>query len=381
LRILVVAPRYPHPATRGDQRRVLELLRVLRHRADVRLVTLGGGPPLPFDGVGVHVVRPGVLTRIAENLRRPDPLTPGQVRLFLDARMRRAVERETVAFAPNVVLVNLSRVWPAAPPEGRAHRHLDLVDSLALNMATKAQALRGPLRWAHLVEGALVGRWEARAVARADTASLVAEADRRGGPGLGRVSVVPNGVDAGAFPFAPAQGRAPVLTFFGNLGYFHAQEPARRAAEEVLPRVRRVIPDARLRLVGARPSAAVQALGRLDGVTVTGPVDDMGAELRAAAVAVLPAFTGSGMKNKVLEAFCSGAAVVANRLGVEGIEGAVAGEHYLVGEDADALAAACVTLLRDAGRRAEVAEAARALVEERHTWERRAEQLLALWGG
>ena len=73
----------------------------------------------------------------------------------------------------------------------------------------------------------------------------------------------------------------------------------------------------------------------------------MADELQGAAVAVLPVLSGSGMKNKVLEALATGTPVVANRLGVRGVEGVVDGRHVLLAEDAEAMAAACVRLLRD----------------------------------
>lgn len=379
MRLLFLSPRYPHPALRGDQRRVLDLLRELRLRAEVRLVTFGDGPPLPFDGVSVRTVRATVGGRMRANLARPSPALPLQVRLFCDAAMDAAVTEELRAFRPEVVHLTLARLGPYMPPPGPWHRHVDLVDSLSLNMATRAAAARGPLGPVLAAEARLMARYEAELVARAETASLVADADRLGGPGLAAVSVVPNGVDLGAFPFRSPVTRPPVLLFFGNLGYFHALEPARFLAQDVLPLVRRDVPAATLRLVGARPAPSVRRLDAEPGVTVVGPVDDMADALGEAAVAAIPMFSGSGMKNKVLEAFCSGTPVVTNAAGIEGVRGAVAGEHYLEAEGARAIAAAAAALLCDGERREALAKAARALIEREYTWARRAQELLALY--
>ncbi len=199
-------------------------------------------------------------------------------------------------------------------------------------------------------------------------------------PGLEDAAVIPNGVDLETFPFAPAAERAPVLVFFGNLGYFHNVEPAKFLAEEVLPLVRERAPKARLLLVGARPAAAVRRLAELDGVELAADVPDMAAELSRAAVAVLPSFSGSGIKNKILEAFCVGLPVVSNRLGIQGVDGAVAGEHYLPAEDAATIAAATVELFADPDRGAGLAATAYRLVQDRYTWERQAERLLELYG-
>ena len=60
----------------------------------------------------------------------------------------------------------------------------------------------------------------------------------------------------------------------------------------------------------------------LDGVEVAADVPSMAAELHGAAVALVPASSGSGIKNKVLEAFAAGTPVVTNSAGIDGVVGA-----------------------------------------------------------
>jgi glycosyltransferase involved in cell wall biosynthesis len=342
LRILFVAPRYPYPPWRGDQVRAFQLVKALAARAEVKVVTFGEGEPLPFSGVEVHGVqgRPG--GRLAANLRAR-PSTPAQVRLFLDAAMARTIDGEIEAWKPDVLHVTLARMASYMPASATFHRHLDFTDSLALNMRTRAAAHRGPARVVFSLESRLMLAYEARMAALADTCSVVSEADRCM-PGLGRAAVIPNGADVETFPFVAPGERAPVLVFFGNLGYFHNIKPAKFLAEEVLPLVRERRPETVLRLVGARPASAVRRLAELDGVELAADVPEMAAELNKAALAVLPSFSGSGIKNKVLEAFCAGLPVVANRLGVQGVDGAVGGEHYLAAETAEEIAAAAVEM-------------------------------------
>ena len=358
---------------RGDQLRVFHFVKGLAQHAEVTLACFGDGPPLPFDGVRVQSVGHGPAAAVSANVRVPDPRLPLQVRLFLSSRMRAVVRRELES-GPDVVHATLARMGPYLT--GRAHHHVDLVDALSLNMATRARASAPPVRQVFAAEARLMRRYEAGLTASADSASLVSEADRAVA-GLERAAVIPNGVDRDLFPFRDPAERPPVLLFFGNLGYFHNIEPARFVAEEVLPRVREQVPEVRLRLAGARPAPAVR---RLDGIELAPDVPSMAAELHGAAVAVLPMFSGSGMKNKVLEAFCAGAPVVTNRVGIEGVAGAKAGRDHLVAEGAGPLAEACVRLLRDPAERRRLSEAAVALVEERFTWERQVDALLALYG-
>jgi polysaccharide biosynthesis protein PslH len=382
-RVVVVSSRYPYPALRGDQRRLVHIVTGLAAHADVTLVCFGHGPPLPGAGRRVRVVtvRRGVAPAAAANAALPHPALPGQVRLYLDARMRRAVAREVRRGPPPVLHVALGRMAPYLDVGGAAHRHLDLVDPLWLNMRDRAAHARGPARTALMLEARLLRRYEVRAAAAADSCSLVSGDDLARAPELRGAAVVPNGVDTETFPFRAPDDRPPVLVFFGNLGYFPNESAARLVAEQVLPAVRERVPAARLRVVGHRPSAAVRRLARLDGVDVVGPVPAMAPVLHSAAVAVLPMTSGTGIKNKLLEAFSAGTPVVTNRTGMLGIEGIRDGRDLLLGSTPAELADACVSLLGDPRRRVDLAHAARELVETRYSWDRQVRALLHLYDG
>jgi glycosyltransferase involved in cell wall biosynthesis len=377
MRVLFVASRHPVPPDRGDKLRNYHLVKGLARHADVTLVCFAAGPTSPIEGVSVRTVPFGALSGARENLRHPRPDLPMQVRLYLQSGMRRIVDEE-VRRGPDVVHVHFSRMAPYMPGAGIAHRHLDLMDSLSVNMATRARSSPALKGLPFAVEARLLRRYEARVAAAADTCSVISAADREA-PGLERAAVIQNGVDIEAFPFHDTADRQPVLTFFGNLGYFHNIAPAVFVATEVLPLVRQRIPAATVRIVGARPAAAVRQLRALDGVEVAGDVPDMAAELERAAVSVLPVFSGSGLKNKVLEAFAAGLPVVTNALGMQGVEGTVAGREYVAAEGARDIAAAAVRLLEDPAERGRLATSGRALVEARYSWDSQVRALLALY--
>jgi len=380
-RILLLSPRQPSPPTRGDKLRVFHLARALGRRAEVRVLSFGSEPPDAIAGVRERSVPHGLLPAIAANLAAPDPLLPMQVRLYLSRRMHAVVRDEIASHRPDVVHVTLARLAPyirGLPAE--VHLHVDFVDALSLNMFTRARGSRFPASAAFALEARLMARYEARVAALADSASVVSERDRLASPGLASAAVIPNGVDLDELAFLPPAERAPVALFFGNLGYFHNVQPARLAALEVLPRLRGRAPDVSLRIAGARPAAAVMELAERDRVEVAPDVPSMLAELHRAGVAILPAISGSGMKNKVLEAFAAGTPVVTNPAGIDGVVGAERGIHYLEADGPDALAEACATLLESADERMRIATAARKLVEESYSWDSRAEAMLELYG-
>jgi glycosyltransferase involved in cell wall biosynthesis len=378
MRILFVTSRHPLPPNRGDRLRNYYLVKGLARHADVTLVCFGGESTSPIDGVRLRAVPLGGLSGVLENLRHPRPDLPMQVRLYLQSGMRRVVDEE-VRRDPDVVHVHFSRMAPYMPGPGPFHRHLDFMDSLSLNMVTRARASSAIAGLPFAAEARLLRRYEARMAAAADTHSLVSAADLAATRGLEGAAIVQNGVDMEAFPFRDPADRDPSLIFFGNLGYFHNIAPAVFVATKVLPLVRRRVPGTTLRIVGARPAAAVRRLHDLEGVEVVAEVPSMSAEIQRASVSVLPQFSGSGLKNKVLEAFATGSPVVANALGMQGVEGARPGREYLAAEGARQIAAAAVGLLGDVGERRRLARSARALVEARYSWERQVEALLDLY--
>jgi len=86
--------------------------------------------------------------------------------------------------------------------------------------------------------------------------------------------------------------------------------------------------------------------------------------------------SGSGIKNKVLEAMAAGRPVVATALALDGIgEGA----GVVAADGPAALAAATAELLEDPDRAEAMGAAGRRRVVEAHGWDRSAAALEALW--
>jgi glycosyltransferase involved in cell wall biosynthesis len=114
---------------------------------------------------------------------------------------------------------------------------------------------------------------------------------------------------------------------------------------EVLPLVRKDLPDVKLHIVGSKVTPAIQALAS-DAVVVHGFVEDIEPLLDGCRISVAPLRYGAGVKGKVNSAMSHGLPVVATPMAVEGID-ARDGEEVLVGGDAAAFAAQVVRLYRD----------------------------------
>jgi glycosyltransferase involved in cell wall biosynthesis len=294
---------------------------------------------------------------------------PLQVSLYGHRRMRDALREAMAGTGFDLAHAQLARMAPYV--EGlRLPRFVDLVDALSLSTRRRSLRQRGPLRWLVALEARRLLDYERRLCGAIEGAAVASSVDRDAIGPTPRLGVVPNGVDLDRLPFDRTRRDAATIVFTGNMGYFSNVDAACWFAERVLPLVRRDVPEARLRVIGARPTARVRRLARADAsVSVLGYVDDLGPHLRGATVAVAPMRAGAGQQFKVLEAMASGAPVVATPVAADALE-ARCGGALVVADTAEAFAEAVVALVRDPCHAGRVAARARSFVEDRYTWER-----------
>ena len=193
--------------------------------------------------------------------------------------------------------------------------------------------------------------------------------------GVERVSSVPTGVDTEFFRPSGAVTRVPgSIVFTGSMDWMPNEDGMAFFVAEVLPLVKRAVPEATLTIVGRNPTARVRALaeGRSD-IAVTGTVPDVRPFLEAASVVVVPLRIGGGTRIKIYEAMGMERAVVSTTIGAEGLD-VVDGEHILLTDDPQSFADAVVTLLRAPGRAQQIGQRAASHVRAHFGWAAVAEQ-------
>ena len=178
----------------------------------------------------------------------------------------------------------------------------------------------------------------------------------------------PNGVDTETFRPARQAEQIGAIVFSGNMGFPPNIDAVTHFYKHGFKELVERHPDVIWYIVGANPAIEVSVLGEDPRVTVTGFVDDIREYLARAQIIVCPMVTGSGIKNKVLEAMAMGKAIVSTPLGVSGIA-CVDGEHVVVAEPGIAFARKVAHLLGHPGEREQLGRNARRLVESDYSWE------------
>lgn len=183
----------------------------------------------------------------------------------------------------------------------------------------RAQA-RSPKTWIRFALSTVQARAvEMRTTALADTVIVFSEKDRALLPRSERVEVVhPPLALPGAVPVAEP-GESPELLFVGPLYRGENREALLWFADEIWPRVRAAVPDARLLVAGRATAAHRAAYAHASGIEFVGFVDDLEPLYAQAAAVIAPLRAGAGVKFKVVEALVRGVPVIGTSVAFEGI--------------------------------------------------------------
>ena len=275
--------------------------------------------------------------------------TPGSANLaFAHGLIRRGPARDAIEqadvidlqWSESIRLVKLARrLNPRARVVGTFHDVQSQLYSREPAATRFARARRRTATW--------VLRWHERHdVGALDEVAVFSEKDARllGDPPNLRVIRPPLASGDETMPPPPPGG--PALVFVAHFKRPVNDDAALWFLREVWPSVELAVPGVRLRLVGADASATLLTeVARWPSVTLTGFVDDLGAEYRAAALAVVPLRRGAGVKFKTVEALLHGVPVVTTPVGAEGVEGP---DLFAVAEpEPKAFGAAVVACLAD----------------------------------
>jgi sugar transferase (PEP-CTERM/EpsH1 system associated) len=225
-------------------------------------------------------------------------------------------------------------------------------------------------RWLYRLEGHRVRNIERAMQGWARAVSVVsqAEADLLDGfAGEGAATVATNGVDLDYF--TPATGPTDqACVFVGAMDYLPNVDAAGWFAREVWPGIRATFPAAEFRIVGRKPTPAVQELAQLPGVKLVGQVPDVRPHVARAAVVVAPLRLARGLQNKVLEALAMGKPVVAAPAALVALR-TEPDRHLLAALTPAEWVDAVGGLFAAPALRRQLGAAGRQFVEEHHHWD------------
>ena len=302
------------------------------------------------------------------NIWRRQPL---QLLYYRSRNMQKLVDRLLAKEKFEAVYVHLFRMAPYVINHRQLYRIVDLTDVISSEIGASLPYRAWASRVLYSHEQMRIAEYERRVVGWAEEAWLISERDKlklaESCP-QANLHRIPNGVDLTRF--FPTEHKKPAhnMLFVGHMGVFRNIDAVMYLVYEIMPKVRREIPDIQLNIVGAGTSPQISGLEKHAGVTVLGYVSDLNGQLNQSTVFVAPIRFSAGIQNKVLEAMAMDKPVVTTSKALQGIK-AIPEKHILVADDAAEFASKVCLLLKNKLKKEKIASNARKFVKATYNWE------------
>ena len=385
MNILYLCHRFPYPPKRGGKIRPFNMIRHLHEAGHkVTVCSLARSAAEADEGAGIaahctafhmgHVNEP---LQFARMVARLPLITPSSMGYFYSSELAAKVKQLLASQHWDLIFVHCSSVAQYVEHVSDVPKILDFGDMDSQKWLEYAHYKPFPLSLGYTLEGSKM-LWAEKRLARKFslcTATTRAEWQTLNDYGTGAATDwFPNGVDAQFFSPTDGAYDADAIGFIGRMDYYPNQECMQRFCAQVWPLLRQARPQMKLLIVGADPSPAMQALGGLPGVTVTGSVPDVRPFIRACALMVAPLAIARGTQNKILEAMAMGVPVVTSTVAAGGVD-AEAPAHLLVADSPQQIAAAVLRVTQSAAERQRLAAAGRERMLSHHAWPRSMQRL------
>lgn len=375
MNILILSPFFPYPLTQGGKIRIFSLIKYLSRSHNITLACISEEKVNDFGPlkdlckeVLLTYKKPSTAKDLLRFLTGRDPFN--YVR-YSNGEMKRNLLNFSKVKSFDLVLVEFSMMWQYAdifdgtPVVLDAHNIEAEIIGQIMNTATNP--IKRPL---YRLEEKRLREKEEESWRNCAACFTVSEKEREviaSHRPSGSVFTVPNGVDLERFKFFPEEGRGNNVLFIAGLDYIPNLDSAEFFLKAIFPIVRSKAAGLKLDVVG-RLLWKVQSYAT-NGVSFHEDVPDVLPFYKSASMLVVPLRHGAGTRIKILEAMAAGLPVVSTSKGCEGLE-VINEEHVLIADNPGPFASAVLRLAKDIELRRLLTGNARALVEERYSWEK-----------
>lgn len=138
-------------------------------------------------------------------------------------------------------------------------------------------------------------------------------------PNSSFITDLPFGLNPAKYRDDQRETEFPSLFSLGSMNWIPNQEGLRWFLDQVWPDVHRQFPALKYYIAGREMPGWISALD-LPNVVVLGEVEDASAFIASKAIMIVPLFSGSGIRVKIIEGMAAGKTIISTSIGAEGIE-------------------------------------------------------------
>lgn len=379
MKILYICHRFPFPPKRGGKIRPFNMIRHFSTQGHkVTVCSLSRSPAEAKEGEGIrnhceHFEMASVSNSIQamRMVARLPVVTPSSMGFFYSPDLQQRIDKLLSAEKFDLIFVHCSSVAQYVENVRGIPKILDFGDMDSQKWLEYANYKPFPLSLGYRLEGKKMEAAEKRLAKKFDMCTATTRAEwetLRSYRTALKTDWFPNGVDAEYFK-PDGEGYDPdTLSFIGRMDYYPNQECMFDFCRNTLPLIQARRPQAKLLIVGADPSPAIKKLEELPGVTVTGSVPDVRPFILRSAAMVAPLNIARGTQNKILEAMAMGVPVVTSPAGAGGVD-AENEAHFLVGDNPNAYADACLRIMSAPEERSRLSLSGRERMLTHHDWQ------------
>lgn len=252
--------------------------------------------------------------------------------------------------------------------------YMDFMDLDSDKWRQYAHRASFPMTYVYRREHRLIADFERQIVKRFDACFFITDTEtqlfKQNAPVANNIFAIENGIDTNTFkPAAPMPALTPpVLLFTGVMDYAPNIDAVLWFVEHVWQDILTCWPDAQFIVGGMNPTDKIQALAKIQGITVTGFVDDIMPYFAQANIFVAPFRIARGVQNKVLQAFACGIPVISTPMGAEGIRCQL-DESILLAESPQDFVKHITRLTTEAALYARISANALSIIIEQYAWD------------
>lgn len=382
MRLFVLLSRFPYPLEKGDKLRAFHQLRILSkhheihlcalHEQDLEEAWIAEVKKYCAEMETIRISRLGQFVNLGLSVFRSEPF---QVAYFYQNSAQKRINSCIHKWKPEAIYCQLLRTAKYVENVSEIPKIIDFQDAFSKGIERRLETDPWYLKPILNSELRRLNRYEQHVFDTFDHCTIISQQDRDQMPLASKkeVTIVRNGVDFEDFNPSDEEKTVDVL-FAGNMGYPPNVEGAVFLEKEVMPLVRKQVPEAKLMLAGARPDQKVKDLAS-NLTEVTGWVDDMRDCYAKAKVFVAPMMIGTGLQNKLLEAMAMKIPCITSTLANNALQAKPDSEILIAGTPEE-YANQILELLSDTQRANALALAGHELVKKEFSWDGATKPLL-----